>query len=209
MSALSFKFDERMTGFITLDETVDYETGYKSGRNADTRCDVVLTVKILDMDAFVSDPKATADVTGYVDCPELGGRCQIEKGQFNLLVDVIPAYKKFKDLRYRLLFRDKDGRALTFSGVKFVDNNGIFYMWRDTTKLFTKIFLGDVPEGDEENAKPIGAGILHLKILDFAKTMTTFRSEPPGFGSWLKGNWLYFTLFAKRLWQVYGLSPAR
>ena len=209
VNKLSLEFRERMTGFVTLDDPVDYETSFRQGRKADTRCDVSLTIRIPDMDEFVQDPKARADAEGYVDCPKLGGQLSVEKGHFNLLVDVIPSYQKFKDLRYRLLVRDPNGNHLTFSGVKFVDDTGIIYMWRDTTKLFTKIFWGDVAEGDEDKAKLAAVGILRLKSLELVKTLASVRCRPPGLGSWIRGNWLYFKLFAKRLWQVYGLTSTR
>lgn len=204
MSELSLKFDEQMKGFVTRDVTNDCETGFRLGRKQDERCNVSLTISMPNMKAFVSDPQSLGEVAGQVDCSLLGGRCSIEKGQFNLLTDVVEGLQHFKDIRYRLLIRDPEGHALTFYGTKFVDDNGIFYIWRDTTKLFTKIYKGKVEQGQEENAELVALGILHVKLLDFVKTLGSFDCNPPDFRSRITGKWLYFSLFAKRLWQVYG-----
>ena len=51
------------------------------------------------------------------------------------------------------------------------------------------------------DAELVGSGILHIQPLDFARQMTTFRTDPDGrvdavarFGG----------LFAGELWEVYG-----
>jgi cholesterol oxidase len=206
---IALRFSEQMTGFVTFDSAIDYETGFRKGRNNAMRCGVSLVLEVTDVDAFLRDPDAKAIATGYVDCPKLGGRCEVEKGTVNILVDVIHHRHKFKDFRYRLLFRTPIGRLLTLSGVKFVDHDGIIYVWRDTTKLFTKIFEGDVARDDEDRATTLASGILRLHFLAFLKMMMLARSNPPTPAAWITGMWRFLSFFVGSLWQVYGWSGVR
>jgi cholesterol oxidase len=206
---LSLCFSERMQGFVTLGASTDFDVAYRQGRASQTPCGFSLTIDIDDVDGFVRDPNAQADATGYLDCPALGGHCAVEKATVNLLVDVINRRHNVKDMRYRLHFRTPQGRALTLSGVKYVDNDGIVHVWRDTTKLFTRVFEGDVERGDEETATVVACGILRLGVWDFAKLLASFRSRPPSFSSWLRAATRFGVFFAKGLWQVYGLKFSR
>jgi cholesterol oxidase len=209
MDRISLLFSESMKGFVSFNSGIDYEAGFAQGRKEDTRCSVSLVLEVIDVDAFVHDPEAKAGVTGYVDCPRLGGRCVVEKGTVNLLVDVVRRRHRFKDFRYRLLFRTPAGQQLTLSGVKFVDDDGIIHMWRDTTKLFTTIFEGDVSRSDEDHATRLAVGILRLHLFAFLKMMLLVRADPPTSAAWLKGTWRFLRYFVASLWQVYGWSGAR
>ena len=206
---VSLLFSEAMTGFVSFKRGLDYETGFREGRAMGIRCGVSLVLKIVDVSAFLRDPQVKAEATGYVDCPHLGGRCVVERGTVNILIDLVHRRHRFKDFRYRLLFRSPNGEQYTLSGVKFVDDDGIIHLWRDTTKLFVTIFEGDVPRSDEDQAKAIGVGILRLHLLAFLKMMLLTRSEPPTAGAWLRGMALFLTYFAKSLWQVYGWGRSR
>jgi cholesterol oxidase len=206
---ISLRFNEQMTGFVSFDGAADYEAGFRQGRNKNTRCGVVLVLEIADVDAFLNDPQRRAAATGYVDCPALGGRCAVERGIVNMLVDVVPRRHRFKDFRYRLLFRTPAGRLLTLSGVKFVDDDGIIHIWRDTTKLFTKVFEGDVAKEDEDRAGTLGAGILRLHLLAFLSMMMTACSEPPTPAAWITGMRRFLGFFVGSLWQVYGWGSLR
>jgi cholesterol oxidase len=201
---ISLLFSEEMNGFVSFKRGIDYETGFQQGRKGDTRCGVSLVLEVIDIDAFLGDPEAKVGVTGYVDCPQLGGRCAVEKGTVNLLVDVVHRRHRFKDFRYRLLFRTLAGRQFTLSGIKFVDDDGILNIWRDTTKLFTTIFEGDVSKSDEDQATAIAIGVLRLRLFAFLKMMMLVRSDPPAAGAWLKGMWRFLRYFVGSLWQVYG-----
>lgn len=206
---ISLRVSEQMTGFVSLDGEVNYEAGFRHGRNKDTRCGVSLVLEIADVDAFLSDPDRKAAATGYVDCPGLGGHCAVERGTVNMLVDVVARRHRFKDFRYRLLFRAPAGRLLTLSGVKFVDDDGVIHIWRDTTKLFTKIFDGDVARDDEDQAHTVGAGILRLHLLAFLRMMMSARSGPPTPAAWITGMWRFLGFFLRSLWQVYGWTSVR
>jgi cholesterol oxidase len=94
--------------------------------------------------------------------------------------------------------------VMTLVGVKFVDDDGIFRMWRDTTTLYTKIWEGEVAPVDERAAVPVASGILRLHPLPFARQLLSFRSNGPTLVSRLVAIFRFVKLFAWRLWQVYG-----
>jgi cholesterol oxidase len=197
-------FDESMNGFVAFGPPMDYAAGFARGREDETRCGVALTITVPDIAFFTQDPNTEARAEGHVNCPLLGGACVIEQGTFNLLVNVIPHRQNTKDMRYRLVFRTPSGRQMTLVGVKFVDDDGIFRMWRDTTTLYTKIFEGDVRKADEPGAVVVASGILRLTPLSFARQLLTFRSNGLTLPSRLAAMMRFVKLFAVRLWQVYG-----
>jgi cholesterol oxidase len=201
---ISVAFDESMNGFVAFGPPLDYQPGYERGKADETSCGVALTITVPDIAVFTTDPKTEARAEGRVECPLLGGSCVIEQGTFNLLVGVIPNRPAIKDMRYRLVFRTPSGRLMTLVGVKFVDDDGIFHMWRDTTTLYTRIFEGDVPPADERAATPVASGILRLRPLPFARQLLSFRSNAPTLASRLVAIFRFVKLFAARLWQVYG-----
>jgi cholesterol oxidase len=202
--AISVAFDESMNGFVAFGPPLDYQEGFARGKEDETRCGVALTITVPDIAVFTTDPKTEARAEGHVLCPLLGGACVIERGTFNLLVGVIPHRPAIKDMRYRLVFRTPSGRLMTLVGVKFVDDDGIFHMWRDTTTLYTKIFEGEVAPADEHTAVPAATGILRLRPLPFARQLLSFRSNGPTLLSRLVAIFRFVKLFAARLWQVYG-----
>jgi cholesterol oxidase len=201
---ISVLFNEEMDGFVAFGRAADYRAGYERGKEDGTRCGCALLITVPDIDVFARDPDAEARAEGQIDCPVLGGACVIEKGTFNLLVDVIPHRLNVKDMRYRLVFRTPSGRRLTLVGVKFVDDDGIFRLWHDTTTLFTRIFEGEVGKADESAATVIASGILRLRPLPFARQLLSFRSNGPTAWSRVVAIFRFVKLFAARLWQVYG-----
>jgi cholesterol oxidase len=204
MTAVSVAFDESMNGFVAFGAPLDYKEGYARGKQDETSCGVALTITATDIAVFTTDPKTEARAEGHVLCPLLGGASVIEQGSFNLLVGVIPHRPANKDMRYRLVFRTPSGRLMTLVGVKFVDDDGIFHMWRDTTTLYTRIFEGDVSWEAERTATPVASGILRLTPLSFARQLLTFRSDGATVVSRLVAIFRFVKLFAGRLWQVYG-----
>jgi cholesterol oxidase len=197
---VSVWFTEEMKGFITLGQTTDYEAGFDQGQKSNTACAFHLTIKVDDVDAFVSDPNEQATATGYVDCPALGGQLPAE-GIFNLLVDAGP---NVKNMRYRLFFSTPDQRPLTLSGHKVVKDDGTIDIWRDTTTLFTKIFEGHVQLADEGSARVLACGILHIHPLEFAKLLSTFQSDGPSTSARNAGIEKFANLFLGTLWKIYG-----
>ena len=77
-----------MKGFLTLGE-VDYDRGYRQGRQDNTALMFHLTITIDGVNRFITDPQHEAGAEGYVQCSVLGGQRPVEHGVFNLFVDSV------------------------------------------------------------------------------------------------------------------------
>lgn len=198
MSA-SVRFTEEMLGHITFGET-DYARGAQADRDGAADFMFHLTIEVADIEAFGHDPLRPATAKGYVHCDALGGQLPVIAGFFNLFVDQEPGVKH---MLYRLHFYDGVGHPLTMIGHKVVENDAGFDLWKDTTTLFTRVLRGHVAEGEDEGADIVGSGIIIIRMRDFAKQLTTFRSSGPGIGAQLGALVKFGVIFVQQLAQVY------
>ena len=159
---VSVQFTEEMKGYVAFGEKGEYQRGFDAGKAQHTPFMFHLTIIVQDTEHFVRDPLQEGIAEGYVECPPLGGRMTVEKGFFNCFVDVERPDQNIRNMRYRLFFRDKDGRALTLSGHKVVKDDGAQNVWHDTSTLYSKILEGHVSIEQEEKAAVLATGILHI-----------------------------------------------
>jgi len=194
------RFTEEMKGYVTLGET-DYDAGFRDGRDNGTFLMFHLTIEVDGVERFVSDPEREATAEGYVRCEALGGRLPVEKGVFNLFMyEEDPSRRR---MRYRLIFRDGDGRPLTLSGFKVIEDDPGSDLWTDTTTLFTHILEGHVEPEEEEQAQIVASGIINIHLLDFFRQLTTFRTEGPTAAERASALTRFGKLFLGDLWDVY------
>ena len=187
-----------MRGALTWGAT-DFEEGHARGESAMFK----LTISIDDMDRFTADPDHLGSAAGYVDADFLGGRFQVDQGWFNLFS---PAESpQARKMLYRLWFTGPGGNPLTLTGFKHVEDDRGFDTWRDTSTLYTKVLAGHVGPG-EEDGQVLAAGILRIRMLDFARQLTTFRAwgEHP-----LRALREFGQLFLGELFLVYGKQLVR
>jgi cholesterol oxidase len=207
-SSYRLEFTEKMKGFCAFNET-DYQRGFHRGRASGSALMFQLTIATDDTDAFIADSNHVARATGYVHSDVLGGRLPVEQGVFNLFVDAgIANGEPSRHMLYRLWFADAVGHPLTLTGFKDISHPEAAYsqfsdIWWETTTLYTKILAGHVEVGGDQRAPVISAGILHIKPLDFAHQLTTFRVTGPD----LSGRWralcAFAGLFMGQLWEVF------
>ena len=214
---VSVEFTEDMHGFFATsedglssfgkDEASAYQQAAKFGKQNDKVLKFRLTISVEDVERFVTDPKLVADATGYVDCPALGGRMAVEEGIFNLFLRPVdsPNFDAAKEMHYRLLFIDNKGETWTFQGFKVLTREDPEKVWSQTTTLYTRVWRGKYMELDPSE-KPWAQGILTLNASDFAKQMTTLKSNGPTIGSRIKAISTFMDVFAENLWEAY--APA-
>jgi predicted patatin/cPLA2 family phospholipase len=194
------RFTEEMKGYVTLGET-DYDAGFREGRKSGTFLMFHLTIEVDGVGNFVADPEREATARGYVRCEALGGKLPVEKGVFNLFVyEEDPSRRR---MLYRLFFRDGDGRPLTLSGFKVIEDDPGSDLWTDTTTLFTRILEGHVGPEEEAQTPVAAAGIINIHLLDFFRQLTTFRTEGPTPAERASALTRFGTLFLGDLWDVY------
>jgi pimeloyl-ACP methyl ester carboxylesterase len=202
----SVRFTEEMKGYVTFGES-DYERGGREGRKSGTRLMFHLTIEVDDLDRFTTDPRREATAEGWVGCDALGGRLPVEKGVFNLLVDVEdPATKR---MLYQLFFRDGAGHPVTLTGHKVIRNDPSADVWPDTTTLYTRLLQGHVDASDERGAQVVASGIIWISPLDFLKQLTTFRADGPSQISRITALGRFGALFMGQLWHVYARRAVR
>lgn len=200
---ISFQFTEEMKGYASFSKT-SYKDGYEQGKKDDTYLMFHLTIKTDDIETFVTSPEHEAEATGYIKCGKLGGKRAVEKGRFNLFTDTEDLNRR--KMKYRLFFTDGSGQAMTLSGFKDVQDNVGPDIWSDTSTLYTNIFEGHIDAEEEAAGKLVATGILHIQIADFAKQMTTFRSNGATLSDRTEATAKFGKLFAGSLWDVYGPS---
>lgn len=205
----SVRFTEQMHGWFSPGLT-DPEKGRMLGRDRSRKIMFELTIIAEDIDAFVADASHPAKAEGYVLADYFGGRMPVERGWFNLFVeDEAADGRPARRMLYRLWLRDPGGTPFTFTGYKQIHNEAGFDLWPDTTILYATILRGHVPpsaDSDGPGEGVVGAGILYIRPLDFAKQMTTFRAEGPAPAAGLAA---FMKLFAGELWKVYGRGIRR
>jgi hypothetical protein len=195
----SVRFTEEMLGHVTFGE-LDFARGAQPNRDGSGAFKFHLTIEVEDIESFSNDPLRPATAVGWIQSDAFGGRLPVERGWFNLFVDVEPGVKH---MLYRLWFRDGAGHPLTMTGFKLVKNDAGFDVWKDTTTLFTRVLGGHVDEGDDDTATVIASGIIVIRARDFAKQLTTFRAGGPGIGAQLGGLVKFGVIFVQQLAEAY------
>jgi cholesterol oxidase len=187
------RFTEEMSGFAAPGAR-DHRSGYEAGKASSWNLMFHLTIWVDDLDAFLADPEKTADAVGWVGCPAYGGRRVVERGVFKLFVPSDDPRRS--NMKYRLWFRDADGRPVTLEGHKDIEDQAGLDLWKDTTSLHTTLLRGHLePDGDEA-ADVLARGILFIPPGDFATQLTTFRGDP-------RSVWRFGRLFVATLWRTY------
>ena len=199
------QFTEEMLGHVTFGES-DFNRGAAADRPGAAFFKFHLTIVVDDIKRFGVDPMRQAGAFGWIQSDALGGRLPVERGVFNLFVDTEPGVKH---MLYRLFFRDGVGHPLTMTGYKLVRDDAGFDVWRDTTTLFTRVVRGHVEPFDDDSAELVASGVLRIRIRDFAKQLTTFRSHGPGVGAQLGALVRFGWIFLGQLAEAYVFSKGR
>jgi hypothetical protein len=189
------RFRERMRGWVSFDYR-DYNTALLAGRGQGLKCCCKLAVEIDDLDEFFGATPHVARLRGTVSCPSLGTLTG-EEGSFKLFVQAPDARRQ--RIQYRLFLNDADGRELTFSGFKLLEDDRHYDVWRDTTRLLVRLLKGHVDDDDELDDDPrvIATGQLRISALGFMRTLASMLSS--GLGPQIR----YQSQFIRGLKKVY------
>ena len=204
-------FEERMSGFVSFKQT-SYNQAFVEGSGRRTRCEQRLTIHIPDVDTFIADENHSAQITGFVDCPELGGKLAVTEGHFNLLVpwerEQLPPPRERRRMLYRLFLEDGNGTPLTLSGFKDISHGPGLDGWGDYSRLLVRIFEGhlqDDPDAPSYEQDLLATGILELTTYRFMRLIMSMvhPGEPDGVGPAMR----FGDFFLGRLWKLYFAGP--
>jgi cholesterol oxidase len=104
-------------------------------------------------------------------------------------------------MRYRLPFADACGQPRTFVGQKDIWHGPPNRIWPDTSTLHFRLVEGHVAEDEDDEARVLATGTLHLRLTGFARELTTIRTKGPHGAVALER---FGRFFAGHLWDVYG-----
>jgi cholesterol oxidase len=165
------QFTEAMGGFFSTDEKEDYARGEAKGEQAGSSFRFVLTILAEDADALIRDRAHPASMVGTVEAPALSRRpLAVSEGRFRLFVDNRKKIET-KNMVYRMVLTDVDGKKYFLHGFKVIRNDRGFDIWADTTTLYITLHEGVTDEGPV-----VGKGILHIRPQDFATQLTTMKA---------------------------------
>ncbi len=201
LALTSLRFTEEMKGFVTFGE-LDHERDLDEGKRRKTSLMFHLTIRIDDVEAFVSDPMHEGSATGWVGCEQLGGQLAVERGVFNLFVD--DEDPRLTRMLYRLWFADGVGHPLTLTGFKEVKDDPGLDLWQDTTTLYTRLLRGHLEVDGDGGAEVVASGKISIQLVDFLKQLTTFRVEGPSPAARAGALADFGRLFLGKLWDLYG-----
>jgi cholesterol oxidase len=192
----SLSFTEQMTGFYVPGESNPGSATNAAGRE---RFAFQLTITADDVDQFLDETEHTATTEGWIDAAACGGRRTLHRGWFNLFAPAGAPDRRL--MKYRLYFTDGEDQPRTLTGWKNVHHGPPTHIWPDTSTLFFRVLEGHIPEGEDDGARILGAGTLHIELDDFARQLTTFRTHGPrGIAALAR----FGAFFAGELWDVYG-----
>ncbi|MDH2427148.1 GMC family oxidoreductase [Sphaerisporangium sp. TRM90804] len=194
----SLSFTEEMRGRLSPGTSGPRLAG-ATGREDAEAFEFRLTITVDDVDRFLGEPAHLARAEGWVDAASCGGRRPVERGWFNLFA---PGDEPdHREMRYRLWFSDDQGRPRTLAGVKDVRHGPATRLWLDTSTLHTRLLEGHVTEDEDDGARVVGAGTLHIQPMNLAETLKSFHTEGPRGVSALAR---FGRFFVGQLWDVYG-----
>jgi len=189
-------FSETMAGGFSLDED-DPSAGAKKGREVGTILAMHATIRIEDMERFISDPEHCGNIAGSIDFTPFGKGIKATFGNFNLFNPTDNPEMKY--MVYEFGFTHQ-GQDYFVAGRKEVKDDAGLDLWSDTTTLFTRLYEGSNAEGNQ-----IGAGILSLGITDLIAMTATFRSinSKSAVDSY-EALSKFGRFFMGELWDIYG-----
>ncbi len=193
------EFTERMAGYVSDRASAGYEAAAAVGKTFNTEFSFTVTVRISDIDRFLTDPMHQGTLTGTATCALLSPEpLDISEGVFRLMRKSQDAAET-RLFEYSMILTTRDGQRFRFHGQKNVHDDMRFGdLLRDTTTLYIDI----AAVGTATNQ---ARGVLVIRPQDFAKQIRTLR----GFGgrNSLERNGAvakFGALFAGTLFDVYG-----
>ena len=193
-------FSETMRGYASAAQTT-FADGHAAGKKAGNSLSIDVSILIPDLAHFLEDPAHAGTLSGEINCLLLGGTCPVQSGIFRLLPDTADLDRKV--MYYQLHALTPRQEPLTFVGVKQVQHDALFDLWRDTTTLYVNIYRGHIDPCKAAQAALWITGIIGLGVADFIRVLGTLRATAPDGSTSLAGLARFGRYFAGRLWDVY------
>jgi cholesterol oxidase len=191
---------EWLKGYVGL-AARDYDAGFIAGIHSAGGFTHDMWIKIDDIDRFASDPAHAARLDGQISCQALGGTFTVTNGLFQMFVDSQDPSLKF--MKYRMPYRDRQGRLRTVVGHKTVHDDHALDLLPDTTTLYLKIIEGQATSDDPPEVG-VAQGVIHMQFADLLRTLTTFRSPGADLAEGARARAVFAKFFFGKVWEIYG-----
>ena len=197
------RFSETMKGFFSTKVTDDYQKGSTQGQQDNSSFEFILTVISDDVNDLLANPDHPARMVGIATAPALSAQpLTVTGGQFRLLV-TDPTQVDTRLMTYSMNMVSEEGKTFVFAGTKFIKNDGILNIWRDSSTLYITI--------SDPSGTVLGKGILVIEQADFMRQLTTMEITNAASDTERLSALIRFgEFFAGELFQIYGgaLAPA-
>ncbi|WP_078124918.1 alpha/beta fold hydrolase [Leptospira alexanderi] len=197
---LGIEFTECMKGFFSTQSKENTERGYQIGKDEGSSIEFLLTIRSENLEEMVGNPDHKAMLFGTVKAPFISKDViTVTGGEFLLFISREDRVET-RNMVYRMVLNTEEGKKYLFVGAKWIQDDGLTNIWRDTSTLYTTIY-----DGETENSPVFGKGILHILPEDFAKQMTTMKViNSKSILDEVKGLAKFGSFFAGALYDVYG-----
>lgn len=184
-------FQETAQGGIALGETDP-----KADQGASTELKLHATVRIHDVERFISDPDHTGELFAHIDYPPIGTNISGWKGTFNLFEPAGDAATK--RIVYEIAF-DHAGESYYLAGVKEIRDNFGGDLWRDATRIRTRIH-----RGTDATGPVVATGVLTLGLQDVIHLVKSFHAiDTATFAEKKEAVLTFGRFFLGGLWDTY------
>ena len=176
---LGVRFSESMSGYFSTsvtDEAEDaYQRGTEQGRADGSPFQFILTIISDDLERTIADVNYVSPMLGSVLAPALSAHAlTVTEGKFNyFLLDRDRV--ETKRMQYKMKLSSVEGKTHYFYGFKVIHDDPGFDSWADTTTLYITLY-----EGENEQGRVIGKGILRIPIASFMRQITTMKVTNAG-----------------------------
>jgi cholesterol oxidase len=205
---LGIRFSESMSGYfsrmVTDDAEDAYQRGMDQGRQSGSPFKFVVTIISDDLERTISDVNYVSPMLGTAEAPALSSSAlTITEGQFNyFLLDRDRV--ETKRMQYKMKLSSVEGNTYYFYGFKVIHDDRGIDSWSDTTTLYITLY-----EGDNEQGRILGKGILRIPIASFMRQMTTMQVTNAGtLGERWQAMLKFGRFFGGQLIDTYGVNLA-
>jgi cholesterol oxidase len=171
---LGVRFSESMSGYFSTSVTDDgadaYRRGSDQGRADGSPFQFILTIISDDLERTITDVNYVSPMLGSVSAPALSTQAlTVTEGQFNyFLLD--RERVETKRMQYKMKISSVEGKTFFFYGFKVIHDDPGIDSWSDTTTLYITVY-----EGENEQGRVLGKGILRIPIASFMRQLTTMQ----------------------------------
>jgi cholesterol oxidase len=203
---LGVRFSESMSGYFSPNVTDGaedaYQRGTDQGRADGSPFQFILTIISDDLERTISDVNYVSPMLGTATAPALSPEpLTITEGQFNYFLEDRDRVET-KRMQYKMKLTSVDGKTYYFSGFKVIHDDRGVDSWSDTTTLYITLY-----EGDNDQGRCLGKGILRIPVASFMRQLTTMQvTNAPNLAERWQSMLKFGRFFGGHLLDTYGVN---